>query len=205
VAGAARLCCEFAGVYQGVPDTPYREDARLRQLPIDPIPAVKNAMELLAATVTQAPGPQVVNLRIATIWGPGNASRAPVVPNLVHAAVRGEPLRQPVYADGGSDLCYMTDCARAIALVQCSPTLRHSTYNIGSGRATSPAQVRDALSRIVPGVVLELAPGRAPGGPGRDTWLDITRLRHDTGYQSAYDLDRGLRDYVGWLRHGHPY
>src|SRR5262249_36968470 len=27
------------GVYQGVPDTPYREDARLRQLPIDPIPA----------------------------------------------------------------------------------------------------------------------------------------------------------------------
>jgi len=201
-----RVCVASSlGVYQGVPDTPYREDARLRQLPIDPIPAVKNAMELLAATVTQAPGPQVVNLRIATIWGPGNASRAPVVPNLVHAAVRGEPLRQPVYAGDGSDLCYVTDCARAIALVQCSPTLRHSTYNIGSGRATSPAQIRDALSRIVPGVVLELAPGRAPGGPGRDTWLDITRLRRDTGYQPAYDLDRGLREYVGWLRDGQPY
>src|SRR6266536_2642399 len=63
------------GVYQGVPDAPFREDARLRQVPIDPIPAAKNAAELLAAVVTQSAGPQVVNLRIATIWGPGNTSR----------------------------------------------------------------------------------------------------------------------------------
>jgi UDP-glucose 4-epimerase len=193
------------GVYQGLPDTPYREDARLRQVPIDPIPAAKNAIELLAAIVTQAAGPQVVNLRIATIWGPGNTSRAPVVPNLVHAAVRGEPVRQPVYADDGSDLCYVADCARAVALVQCTESLRHSTYNVGSGRPTNPTQVRDALSRIVPGAVLEMTSGHDPGGPGHDTWLDITRLDHDTGYQPAYDLDRGLREYVGWLRAGHPY
>jgi UDP-glucose 4-epimerase len=193
------------GVYQGVPEVPWREDARLRQLPIDPVPAVKNAIELLAATVAQAGGPQVVNLRIATIWGPGDASRAPVVPNLVRAAVRGEPVRQPVYADDGSDLCYVTDCARAIALVQCAATLHHSTYNIGSGRATSPAQVRDGLGRIVPGAVLALTSGRDPCGPGHDTWLNITRLGHDTAYQPAYDLERGLREYIGWLRDGHPY
>jgi len=193
------------GVYQGVPGTPWREDARLRQLPIDPIPAAKNAAELLAAIVTQSAGPQVVNLRIATIWGPGNTSRAPVVANLVHAAVRGEPVAQPVYADDGSDLCYVADCAQAIALLQCAHILHHPAYNVGSGRPTSPAQVRDALSRIIPGAALDLAPGRAPGGPGHDTWLDITRLRHDTGYQPAYDLDRGLREYVGWLRAGHPY
>src|SRR5438477_409451 len=83
----------------------------------DPIPAAKNAAELLAAIVTQFAGPQVVNLRIATIWGPGSASRASAVPNLVHAAVRGEPVRQPVYADDGADLCYVADCARAIALL----------------------------------------------------------------------------------------
>ena len=204
--GVPRVCIASSlGVYQGVPDTPYREDARLRQLPIDPVPAVKNAAELLAATVTQAAGPQVINLRIATIWGPGNTSRAPVVPNLVHAAVRGQPVRQPVYADDGSDLCYAADCGHAIALVQCARTLHHPTYNIGSGHPTSPAQVREALSRIEPGARLELAPGRDPGGPGHDTWLDITRLRQDTGYQPAYDLDRGLLEYVGWLHDGHPY
>ena len=114
-------------------------------------------------------------------------------------------MAQPVYADDGSDLCYVADCARAIALLQCAQPLHHSTYNIGAGHPASPAQVRDALSRIIPGAALDLAPGRAPGGPGHDTWLDITRLRHDTGYQPAYDLDRGLREYVGWLRAGHPY
>ena len=191
------------GVYQGVPDPPFREDARLRQVPIDPIPAAKNAAELLAAIVTQFAGPQVVNLRIATIWGPGSASRASAVPNLVHAAVRGEPVRQPVYAHDGADLCYVADCARAIALLQCAETLLHSTYNVGSGRPTSPAQVCDALSRIIPGAAPSLAPGRDPSGPGHDTWLDITRLRHDTGFRPAYDLDRGLREYAGWLRDGH--
>jgi len=159
----------------------------------------------LEQAAVEAAGPQVVNLRIATIWGPGNASRAPVVPNLVHAAVRGEPVAQPVYADDGSDLCYVADCARAIALVQCAKTLRHSTYNIGSRRATRPAQVRDALRRILPDVVLDLTPGCDPAGAGRDTWLDITRLRRDTGYQPAYGLDRGLREYVSWLRDGHQY
>ena len=47
---------ELAGVYEGVPDTPYREDAHLRQLPIDPIPTAKNAAKLLAM-VTQSGGP----------------------------------------------------------------------------------------------------------------------------------------------------
>lgn len=45
--------------------------------------------------------------------------------------------------------------------------------------------------------MLELTPGRDPGGPGHDTWLDITRFRQDTGYQPAYDLDRSLREYIG--------
>jgi UDP-glucose 4-epimerase len=139
-------------------------------VPIDPIPAAKNAIELLAAVVTQSAGPQVVNLRIATIWGPGDTSRAPVVPNLVHAAVRGEPVEQPVYAADGSDLCYVADCARAIALLQCAETLHHSTYNVGCGRPASPAQVREALLRSIPGAALELTPGRDPGGPGHDTW-----------------------------------
>ena len=200
-----RVCiASSVGVYQGVPEVPYREDARPRQLPIDPVPAVKNDAELLAAIVAQAVGPQVINLRIATIWGPGYASRGPAVPNLVHAAVRGEPVRQPVYADDGVDLCYVADCARAIALLQCAGTLHHSTYNVGSGRPASPAQVRDALRDIVPGAALNLAPGRDPGGPGRDTWLDTARLREDTGYQPAYDLNCGLREYAGWLCRGTP-
>jgi UDP-glucose 4-epimerase len=193
------------GVYQGVADTPYREDAPLPQLPLDPIPAVKKAGELLAAVAADSTGTQVVNLRIATIWGPLNTSRSPVVPRLVHAAVRGEPPEQPLYAEEASDLCYVADCARAIALLQVAESLRFRTYNVGSGQPTAVAEVRDVLQRLVPEAVLELRPGRDPDGPGRDTWLDITRLREDVRYTPEYDLDRGVAEYVTWLRAGHQY
>jgi UDP-glucose 4-epimerase len=188
------------GVYDGVPDTPHREDAPL--LPAGPVPAVMYAKELVAALA--ADGLQVLNLRIATVWGPGNRWRDAAVNSLVHAAVRGEP-PAPLHADEGTDLCHVADCARAIALLMDAAELHHATYNVGAGRPTSPAQVRDALARIVPeAAALPLTPGRDPDGPGHDTWLDITRLRQDTGYQPSDDLDSGLREYVDHLRAGHP-
>ncbi len=36
--------------------------------------------------------------------------------------------------------------------------------------------------------------GRDPDGPVKDTYLDTTRIRHDTGYQPEYGLTGGLAD-----------
>ena len=33
-------------------------------------------------------------------------------------------------------------------------------------------------------------------------YLNITRLRQDTGYEPAYDTGRAVADYVAWLRAG---
>jgi UDP-glucose 4-epimerase len=35
-----------------------------------------------------------------------------------------------------------------------------------------------------------------------DTYLDITRIHQDTGYQPAYEAERAVADYVSWLRAG---
>jgi UDP-glucose 4-epimerase len=32
--------------------------------------------------------------------------------------------------------------------------------------------------------------------------LDITRIREDTGYEPIYDVERGIVEYVDWLRSG---
>ena len=37
----------------------------------------------------------------------------------------------------------------------------------------------------------------------RVAYLDITRLRQDTGYQPAYDTRCAVADYLAWLREGH--
>jgi nucleoside-diphosphate-sugar epimerase len=48
-----------------------------------------------------------------------------------------------------------------------------------------------------------LPPGRNPEGPGQDTYLDISRIHQDTGYQPEYGVERGMADYINWLKAGH--
>jgi UDP-glucose 4-epimerase len=99
-------------------------------------------------------------------------------------------------------MCYVKDCARAIALLQLAPRLSHRTYNIASGAVLANGDVAAALRQLVPDARVELPEGRAPGS-GPELCLDITRLRQDTGYQPAYDTDRAVADYLTWLRAGH--
>jgi nucleoside-diphosphate-sugar epimerase len=37
---------------------------------------------------------------------------------------------------------------------------------------------------------------------GQDGYLDIIRIREDTGHRPLYGLIRGIADYVDWLRPG---
>lgn len=123
-------------------------------------------------------------------------SRFFALPGLIHAAVSGES-PPTAFAGDAIDLLYVKDCARAIARLQTADRLAHSTYNVGSGRATSNAEVVAAIKRVVPNAVLPLEPGVSPHGTV--AYLDTTRLQADTHFEPEYDLDGALADYVSWL------
>jgi UDP-glucose 4-epimerase len=198
------------GVYGGaVGGPPYREDALLPMTAGHLIPAFKKIGELLGDYIGGATGVEVINYRIAGIWGPRGRAVSPFfgAPQLVHAAVRGTPpdlsgLHAPAYAGDGLDLCYVKDCGRGIALLQLAGQLNHTTYNVASGRATSYGQIADAIRKVIPGARIGLPAGRNPDGPGHDYYLDITRIHADTGYQPGYDAERAVADYIAWLRAG---
>jgi UDP-glucose 4-epimerase len=209
--GVARVgVASTIGVYGGVAgDPPYREDMPLPMTSGHVIPAFKKIGELLTDYVGGETGVEVVNYRIAGIWGPLGRAASPffAAPQLVHAAVRGTPpelaaLYSPAYADNGIDLCYVKDCGRALALLQMSQRLSYRTYNVANGRAVSNGEIAAAIRKVIPEARVELPGGRDPGGPDRDTYLDITRIREDVGYQPAYDTERAVADYIGWLRTG---
>jgi UDP-glucose 4-epimerase len=199
------------GVYGGVTEPPpYREDMPLPMTSGHVIPAFKKIGELLAGYLSGAAGVEIVNYRIAGIWGPLARVASPffAAPQFVHAAVNGtapdlSALYSPAYAGQGLDLCYVKDCGRAIALLQQSPQLSYGTYNIGTGRLTTYGELAAAIRKVIPGAQLELRDGRDPDGPDEDIYLDISRLRQDAGYQPAYDVERGAADYISWLRAGH--
>jgi UDP-glucose 4-epimerase len=200
------------GVYGGVDaDGPLSEDLPLPMTTGHVIPAFKKIGELLADHLAGATGVEVVNLRIAGIWGPLGRPDSIFLPapRLVHAAARGtvpdlQTLHAPVHAGNGGDLCYVKDCGRAIALLQQAPTLNHRTYNVASGRLTTNGEVTAAIRAVVPDARVDLPAGRDPDGPERDVYLDVTRLRQDTGFRPAYDTGAAVADYVDWLRAGNP-
>ncbi|MEO3870839.1 NAD(P)-dependent oxidoreductase [Nonomuraea sp. B12E4] len=196
------------GVYGGVTaGGPLPEDVPLPMTAGHPIPAFKKIGELITDHLAGTMGLDVVNYRIGAIWGPLGHTPSPffAAPQLVHAAARGTaPDLSTGFAGGragdGIDLCYAKDCGRAIALLQLAGRLRHRTYNVASGRATTNGEVAAAIRRVVPDARVDLPEGRdAPL-----TCLDISRLRADTGYEPAYDTERATADYLAWLRAGNP-
>jgi UDP-glucose 4-epimerase len=213
------------GVYIGVAEVPLREDAPLPMTATHPIELMKKTSELLCGYLAARLPYELVTLRIGAIYGPlyaNLASNLGIGARLIHAAVAGRdpgfgPGFQP-YALDGADWCYATDCARAIALVQLAPPgaqpvlgvgggtgLRHRVYNIGTGYPTRNGDFVAALRRVLPEARVTLPDGYHPEGPGQPLYLDTTRLRADTGFAPEYDVERGVSEYVRWLRAGNEY
>ncbi len=187
------------GVYIGTPGPRWHEDLALAPATApNSILAFKKSAEAIVPQVLQGTGVEPVLLRIGTIWGPLGLDDSPFfpIPRLITATVRGEDPDPRGFADDGGDRCYVKDCGRAIALLMRAETLRHDTYNVSSGRPVANHEFATAVGA-------ELRPGRSPGAPAEDPYLDITRLVRDTGFEPAFDVRAGVADYVAWLRE-HP-
>ena len=187
------------GVYFGVQDAPWREVRPRSPSGTHASEAAKKCAEILGGAVAHASGLEVVNLRIGGIWGPLGrpSSRFIALPGLVHAAVNaGEP--PAAYADDAVDLCYVKDCARAIALLQTAPSLKHRTYNIGTGVATSNRRVVAAIRAAVPGA----QPAQHDDNTNPPKKQNNTRQRNDTSNKPTNTKDGAVADYVSWLRAG---
>ena len=196
------------GVYGGARDPfegPLTEDMPLSMSAPHLIPTFKKISELLGGHLADVTGIEVINLRISGTWGPLGHNPDPFfpAPQLVHAAAHGRApdlsgVRGRQHAEDSLDLCYVKDTGRAIALLQLADHLSHRTYNVASGRATTNAEVAAAIKTVVPDAQVDLP----TGGETRQAWLDITRLREDTGYEPVWDTERAAADYIDWLQAG---
>lgn len=192
-------------VYGGLTELPYSEDMRMPLVGTNPTEAFKKSYEILSGHIADRAGIESVSLRISGIYGPLYHSMANLPSRLVHAAVHGtEPdfSRGTPYAGDGSDMCYVKDCGKGIALLQTAATLNHRVYNVAAGFPTTNGDLVNAIHKVIPDAKLELPEGHAPGGSGIVPWLDLTRIRQDTGYEPEFTTDTAIADYIGWLQAG---
>jgi UDP-glucose 4-epimerase len=206
-AGVRRLSVTSSvAIYANVATRPWNEDVTVSTQSTNPTEAYKKALEVLGLYFGQRTGLEVVMLRVAGIFGPLYHSMANLPSRLAHAAANG---RAPDYAgmrygppsqDDGNDACYVKDCAIGIELVHMAPTLEHRIYNVGSGKVTRNREMAEAIREVLPEFDAQLS----PGGHADDTrFMDLTRITSELGYQPQYGAERGLVEYVEWLR-THP-
>lgn len=195
------------GVYGGLAvEGALSEDMPLSMRHAHIIPTFKKITELLTAHLSSVTDVEIVNARISGTWGPGGHMPDPffAAPSLAYAAAHGtEPdfsgLVAAPHAGDALDLLYVKDTGRALALLQLADTLRHATYNVGSGRATSNADIIAAIASVERGFAAELP----ESGTHAVNWFDISRLQEDTGFAPRFDTEAAAADYIAWLRAGH--
>jgi len=164
----------------------------------------KKCFELVGSYWQGRTGLDIVNLRIAGIYGPMYHSMANLPSRLVHAAVKGEApqLRGDTYAEDGGDSTYVKDCGRGVALLMLAEKLNHPTYNVASGVATTAGQMVEEIQKVIPDFKGDfLKEGTNPQSRG-NAHADISRIKADTGYEPRYYADKAIPDYIAWLRAG---
>lgn len=206
-AGVRRLSVTSSlAVYNSVKERPWREDFTFPVTSTNPTEAYKKGLEILGLFFGQRTGLDVVMLRVAGIFGPMYHSMANLPSRLAHAAAHGRApdfsgMRYgPPKADDGSDACYVKDVAEGIRLVHMAPHLQHQVYNVGNGRSTRNRELVDAIREVVPEFEVELP----PGGDADGRYMDLSRTTAEVGYAPKIGVERGLAEYVAWLR-THPH
>lgn len=137
-----------------------------------------------------------VNLRLATVFGPGeDGPRA--IPSFINAFLRGG---EPVLHGDGTDVrdyVHLDDVAAAIvnACLRPSPP---ATMNLGSGVGRSTEEVLRAVARVMEA---EPRARREPSrGPSSRLIVDSALARRELGFDPGQDFEPALRVEAGWLR-----
>lgn len=191
-------------VYNGLKQGPYREDSPLPLESRNATEAYKKAGETVLLHYADRVGLSTVTVRPRAVYGPMYYSMVNLPSRLCHAAARGTlpdygPAGAPYAGDTG-DFTNVKDCAEVVAVVHQAERPRHRVYNVGGGRAFQMQELAEAVLSAVPSARIELKPGEPPAGSPRDNYLDLTRVKDEFGFTPRYPVERGLPDYIEWLK-----
>ena len=146
----------------------------------------------------------IVCLRYFNVYGLNQRYDAygNVIPIWTRRLLDGEPLL--IYGDGEQtrDFINVGDVAEANVRAAETPGLR-GAYNIGTGKAFTINQLAEAFRKAGgPSIAFEHRPPRK--GEVQHSQAKVDRAVTAFGFRPAVPIERGLVEYVGWIRDGMP-
>jgi len=193
---------EISGEYAPPQCQPVREDHPKQ--PVDLYGSIKVCCEELGRYYRQTYGIEFIALRFVSIYGPGKEARHGPLSfygQLIEKARRGEQWDIPQGGDQLNDAVYVGDVARAVYLAIKAPTPKEWIFNIGTGTASTPRDFLNVAAKLFPDHKINLGPGPSKLGRSKQSYcvFDISAAGKNIGYEPAYDVERGVRDYVATL------
>jgi CDP-glucose 4,6-dehydratase len=188
-------------------ELPYREDFPLQ--PRYPYDVSKACADMLARSYAVTFGLPVAVTRLANVYGGGDFNLSRIVPDTIHALLRGE---RPVIRSDGTperDYLYVDDAVDAYLAVAGSldhQELYGRAWNAGNGQ---PLSVLELVKRLIAATGNDVEPevtgeGKPHGEIDRQ-WLDSAAIRSELGWAPRWELERGLAETYGWYeRHVKP-
>ena len=199
-AGARRVVfASSAAVYGNVESTPTVETQK--PAPASPYATTKMVGEFACEEIASLKGIETVVLRIFNVYGPrqpATSGYASVIPRFCAAVAANQPIE--IHGDGEQtrDFLYVGDLAEALELAG-DKAVAGETFNVGSGTATSVADVAKVLSEVADAPVRATRKESRPGDV-RHSRADIGKAATRLGFTPRTPLRDGLEKTLAFYR-----
>ena len=143
-----------------------------------------------------------VALRYFNVYGPRQSLSNPYTGVCAIFSARIKNRHQPIVFEDGAqtrDFIHVRDIVRANLLVMRDARADYEMFNVGTGTATSIAQIGRLLAELYEVPVEPQVTLKYRAGDIRHCYADIAKLRA-LGFSPSVSLADGLRDLVAWGR-----
>ena len=180
---------------------PTAEDKAL--FPTSVYAVTKQDQEQLCLVVGRAYGIPAVALRYFNVYGTRQALSNPYTGVCAIFSSRLLNDQAPViFEDGGQsrDFTHVRDIVQANLLALKTDRADYQSVNVGTGRATSIAQVSRLLAEGLGKAIEPQIMGQYREGDIRHCVADISRARALLGYEPKVSLEQGIPELLEWVR-----
>lgn len=164
--------------------------------------ATKYAQEDLVRVGCDALGIDFAIFRLQNVYGEGQSLKNPYTGILsIFSTKLRRNLELPLFEDGleSRDFVHVDDVVSALMLGIEADVAPNDTFNVGSGVATSIADVANALALAFDKVPNTTVTGQYRIGDIRHNVADMTLIRDRLGYTPSVDLRMGLKRFAEWV------
>lgn len=197
--GAKKLVfASSSAIYGFNPSSPKREE--MIPEPASPYAVSKIAGEYYCRIFSELYGLKTVSLRYFNVYGPRqdpSSEYSAVIPKFASRLLQNKP--PVIYGDGlqTRDFVFVKDVVQANLSAMKKDA--QGVFNVACGRGTSINEIAKSTVSITGASVSPIyEPPRE--GDIKDSLADISRAKKELGLKPEYDLDRGLRETVRWLK-----